>query len=164
MISVALISVYCLQIGGCSGLPTALPGVQIGEPDASYANSDTDQLRLKVLHVAKEMLGLPYHYGGATPEGFDCSGLVFYSYSKIGVKVPRTTLEQYRQTKAVSAQELMPGDLVFFRLNGRDISHVGIYQGDHKFIHAPVSGKQISSDSLHNRFWRERFVRGGRFI
>jgi len=117
---------------------------------------------IKVLGVAREKLDSPYQYGGAGPDSFDCSGLVYYSYLKAGIVLPRTVLAQFSHTTPVSADDLKPGDLVFFRLGSSRVSHVGIYEGGLTFIHAPSAGGAVMSDSLDNRYWRERWVRGGR--
>lgn len=111
------------------------------------------------------MLGAPYRYGGDSPQGFDCSGLVLYSYRQANIKVPRTSLSQYQQSQAVSAHRLRPGDLVFFHIRGkkRGVTHVGIYQGNNRFIHAPSSGGEVTVARLDEPYWRNRLVGGGRF-
>ena len=114
--------------------------------------------------VAKEMLGVRYRYGGEDPRhGFDCSGLVYYSYRRAGLSVPRVAGEQYMHTQPVYRDALRPGDLVFFRTGRRLVSHVGIYIGRGRFIHAPSSGQRVSIDSLDEPYWRRHYVRGGRF-
>lgn len=105
------------------------------------------------------MLGTPYRAGGASPRGFDCSGFVRYSFNEAGIHIPRTSAQQYTQSQKISQQELQPGDLVFFNIRGRKISHVGIYLGQGQFIHAPSSGKAVSIDSLNNPYWKAR-IRG----
>ncbi len=115
-----------------------------------------------VVDVAEQMLGVPYRYGGISPNGFDCSGLVYYSYARMGQQVPRTTTALYSRATPRSMEQLQPGDLLFFKLTSRKISHVAIYVGNQRFIHAPSSGKQVSYGSLENSYWRKRLVRGGR--
>jgi len=116
----------------------------------------------RALAVAVDMIGTPYRYGGASPRGFDCSGLVYYAYSKAGIPAPRTTTAQYRQTKRVPVSDLQPGDLVFFTLSRGKTSHVGIYAGDGRFVHSPSSGKQVGYASLNNPYWRVRISDAGR--
>ena len=96
--------------------------------------------------IAEQYLGVPYVWGGASPSGFDCSGLVMYVYAKLGVSLPHYTVSQYNYANAVhpSRSELQPGDLVFFA----GLGHVGIYIGNNEFIHAPHTGADVSIDSL----------------
>ncbi|MGD2055287.1 MAG: C40 family peptidase [Gammaproteobacteria bacterium] len=114
------------------------------------------------LAIARNMVGTPYLYGGASPRGFDCSGLVYYSYRKAGITVPRTSGEQYRQSERVTLSDLRPGDLVFFRLSRNKPSHVGIYAGSGRFIHAPSGGKRVSYASLTDSYWEARVIGAGR--
>lgn len=119
----------------------------------------------QVVSLALRMLGRPYHYGGDAPsEGFDCSGLVFYTYHRVGLKLPRTSYGQFKASQPVAMRHLRPGDLVFFRFQRGRISHVGIYIGDHRFVHAPSDGKAVSIDDLDDPYWRYHFVRGGRTL
>jgi murein DD-endopeptidase len=104
---------------------------------------------------ASQMVGKPYRYGGSAPNGFDCSGLVQFSYRQAGIRVPRSTGEQRRASKPVRAENLRPGDLLFFDQEGKKNSHVGIYVGNGKFVHAPSSGKQVRSDRLDMPYWRK---------
>ena len=118
----------------------------------------------RVLEIARGMLGVPYKWGGNTPRGFDCSGLVHYAHKKAGTLVPRTAAALLRESSPVDFHALRLGDLVFFRLSGKKISHVGIYAGSGQFLHAPSTGKGVSYARLNNPYWRDRFVRGGRFF
>ena len=115
------------------------------------------------VRVATAMLGAPYHYGGSSPRGFDCSGLVYYSFRETGIRVPRTTRAQLRHAKPVSLSQLLPGDLLFFSQYSSRVSHVGIYVGDDWFIHAPSRGRRVSYDSLQDGFWKYRLVAAGRY-
>jgi cell wall-associated NlpC family hydrolase len=117
----------------------------------------------KIAHVAKSLLGSPYKYGGASPKGFDCSGLVYYTHGKVGIRTPRTSLQQYKRAKIVELKRLNNGDLVFFTLNKNKISHVGIYIGKGQFIHAPNNGKHVAINHLSEDFWKTRIVSAGRF-
>jgi murein DD-endopeptidase len=116
-----------------------------------------------VAAVAQGLIGAPYRYGGTSPKGFDCSGLVYYSYRKAGIPVPRTAREQLRASQPMDPSRLRPGDVVFFRLSGRKPSHVGIYVGRGRFVHAPSSGKRVSYASLRDPYWQERLIGAGRF-
>jgi len=111
--------------------------------------------------VARDMIGVPYTWGGSTPNGFDCSGLVQYSYNKAGLTVPRTSGAQYSASRHISLDSARQGDLLFFRFDGR-ISHVGIYLGDGKFVHAPSSGKRVQATSLRQPPYNKAFATAGR--
>jgi cell wall-associated NlpC family hydrolase len=108
------------------------------------------------------MLGVAYRYGGTDPRGFDCSGLVQYSFSQAGVRLPRTSEDIFRRSKLIPQAEMRPGDLVFFRISSNKVSHVGIYAGNRTFIHSPSSGKGVSYAQLGNSYWRQRLVATGR--
>ncbi len=103
--------------------------------------------------IAEQYLGVPYVWGGASPSGFDTSGLVMYVYQQLGVSLPHYTVGQYCYRKAdhVPRSKLKPGDLVFFSA----VSNVGIYIGHHKFIHAPHTGAVVSIDSLSGAYASE---------
>ena len=111
--------------------------------------------------VAMGQVGVPYRYGGSTTRGFDCSGLVQFAWANAGRRIPRTTGEQWRALTPVGDKNLQPGDILFFRIDG-GISHVGMYVGDGRFVHAPSTGRQVSIETLSSGFYRETFVRGGR--
>ncbi|SCZ52168.1 C40 family peptidase [Thiohalomonas denitrificans] len=116
-----------------------------------------------VISIAERQVGKPYHYGGHSPRsGFDCSGLVWYAYSQAGFEVPRTTAAQFAATHPVGQTGLLPGHVLFFRIDGKP-SHVGIYAGKGRFLHAPSSGKHVSYESLSNPYWQARLIKAGRF-
>ncbi len=115
----------------------------------------------RIAELATEMIGVSYLYGGTTPRGFDCSGLVYYTHRQVGVNVPRTSAAQLWAAKSVSLNNAQPGDLVFFRINNK-ISHVGIYVGDGQFIHAPQTGRTVSMQNLEDAYYRDHFVKVGR--
>lgn len=119
----------------------------------------------QVVRLARHQVGRPYHFGGDSPaEGFDCSGLVFYTYQRAGIRLPRTSYGQFKKSRPVAMRHLKPGDLVFFQFRRGIISHVGIYIGKHRFIHAPSGGKSVTINSLNDPYWRFHFVRGGRAL
>jgi cell wall-associated NlpC family hydrolase len=118
----------------------------------------------KVVDIAAGLIGTPYRYGGESPrKGFDCSGLVFYSFEQMGLKVPRTAADQRKAAERVKRIDLEPGDLVFFRGSKGRVDHVGIYAGDGRFIHAPNSGSVVSYAYLGTPYYRSHFVSAGRF-
>ncbi|HKU46969.1 MAG TPA: C40 family peptidase [Burkholderiales bacterium] len=104
---------------------------------------------------AVKMVGKPYRYGGSSPAGFDCSGLVLFSYQQAGMKLPRETEQQRIASKPVRVSSLRRGDLVFFDQEGKKNSHVGIYLGDGTFVHAPSSGKRVRTDRLDSAYWKK---------
>lgn len=121
--------------------------------------SGKGSIREEIVDTAETFIGIPYQWGGCSPDSaLDCSGLVLAVYQLNGLNVPRTSEDQYRSGRQVMADELEKGDLVFFSTssNGR-VSHVGIYIGDDKFIHAPGRGKTICSEKLSTSYYRDRF-------
>jgi cell wall-associated NlpC family hydrolase len=116
----------------------------------------------RIADTALKQVGRPYRYGGSTPEGFDCSGLVRFAYLAQGITVPRTTGEQFRASQAVKTGKLAPGDLLFFRIEGAEVSHVAIYAGNGRFVHAPQSGRPVETRGLDDDWYRSRLVRAGR--
>lgn len=116
-----------------------------------------------VVAAAADVVGTPYRYGGSSPHGFDCSGLVHYAHQQAGITVPRTTEALLSSARPVDLHEVRAGDVLFFQVEGKKVSHVGIYAGDDRFIHAPSSGKAVSWASWRSPYWRPRLVGVGRF-
>ena len=116
-----------------------------------------------LISTAKKYIGTPYQFGGTTPKGFDCSGYIQYIFAKHGIGVPRLADEQYGLgVRTTSQKQLVPGDLVFFNTYGSGVSHIGLYLGDGKFIHAS-SSKGIRVDELSSSYWKPRYI-GGKHI
>ena len=111
--------------------------------------------------VALQQVGVPYRYGGSSPAGFDCSGLVHFSYASVGLRIPRTTTGLWESLAPVDARQMRTGDLLFFNIEGK-MSHVGMYLGGSRFVHAPSSGRKVSVGSLDAPYYRTAFIRGGR--
>ncbi len=153
----------CASVSSSAQRSANVPVTNATTPARTQSRPQLQSRSHRGLAIARDMVGTPYLYGGANPRGFDCSGLVYYSYRKASVKVPRTTTEQFRQSKRVKMSRLRPGDLIFFRLSQRKLSHVGIYAGNGKFIHSPSSGKRVSYGSLDNPYWKARVIGAGRF-
>lgn len=119
--------------------------------------------RQYVVRTAQSMIGKPYRYGGNSPSrGFDCSGLVEYAHRVAGIPVPRTTTQQHSTARPVALNDLRPGDLLFFRIQGKT-GHVGIYLGDGRFVHAPSGGKRVSTARLDNVYWKPRLIGAGHY-
>ena len=117
-------------------------------------------LRGAVVSTARRFIGRPYCWGGTTPEeGFDCSGLVMVVYRLNGINLPRSSRDQYKSGKAISSQNLKQGDLLFFATKGgRRVTHVGIYVGGGRFIHAPKTNTHVREDSLSNSYFKTCFL------
>jgi cell wall-associated NlpC family hydrolase len=111
---------------------------------------------------ATKLVGAPYRYGGASPKGFDCSGLVLYSYRQAGVTLPHSTEQQRHLGKPVRRIELRPGDLVFFDQQGKKHGHVAIYVGNGEIVHAPSSGKRVRRDRLDSPYWKKHLSQARR--
>ncbi len=112
----------------------------------------------KAADIAYRMVGKPYRYGGSSPRGFDCSGLVHYSYASAGREVARSTEALRDNSRKIARDDLRKGDLLFFDQEGKRSSHVGIYIGNDIFVHAPSSGKKVRRDRLADPYWRKHFV------
>ena len=153
------LAVLILLLAGCASEPRRpAPPLEAGSPRADAANA--------VLFRAIALVGTPYRYGGNTPDsGFDCSGLVGYVFrDAAGVVLPRTSGEMGDlSARAVDMRDLQAGDLVFFA-EGRRVSHVGIYVGEQRFVHAPNSGGTVQLDRLDAPYWSSHFVYGKRVL
>ncbi len=112
-----------------------------------------------MLEFAESMKGVPYRYGAASRSGTDCSGFALQVLRHEGIKMPRTAAEQSTRGQHVGAGDLKPGDLVFFHTSrGSRISHVGIYMGNGKFIHASSGGGKVQVNSLSEGYYHKRFA------
>ncbi|MGB3126926.1 MAG: C40 family peptidase [Pseudomonas sp.] len=120
-----------------------------------------------VIDRAHELLGTPYKAGGTSTErGFDCSSFLVYLFkTQANIQLPRTTRDMHRSSAAtIKRSALKPGDAVFFSGNGSSqVSHVGLYIGQDKFIHSPRTGKRVRIDSLSNSYWKKNYTTAKRF-
>jgi cell wall-associated NlpC family hydrolase len=112
-----------------------------------------------VVAEALRHLGTPYRYGGGSPSGFDCSGLIMYAYAKVGPQLPHNAAMQYRLGRSVSRAKLVPGDVVFF--NG--LSHAGIYIGRGRFVHSPQTGDAVKVSRLNDGWYGRTYVGARRY-
>jgi cell wall-associated NlpC family hydrolase len=119
----------------------------------------------EVALYAMSLADTPYRYGGSSrDDGFDCSGFVRYVFENVlGVSLPRTSAEMGDTGEALAGGELRPGDLVFFNTRRRPFSHVGIYLGEDRFVHAPGNGKAIMVVNMQEKYWRTRYNGARRF-
>ncbi|WP_336636177.1 LysM peptidoglycan-binding domain-containing protein [Lysinibacillus fusiformis] len=155
------------------------PGAVIPEGDSIHNNGTSDAgtpskvtsndpttngqvIYKKTVEVAHTLVGTPYLYGGNTPVGLDCSGFIFYAFNQGGLKIGRASSEGYFNGNTTSVQNPVPGDLVFFENTYKEgISHMGIYLGDNKFVHAGTDGVEISDVTYP--YWSSKLVAYKRF-
>ena len=107
-----------------------------------------------IASAAVALIGTPYAFGGADRGGFDCSGLALYVHERAGLSIPRSAAAQQRAAQPVAPAQLLPGDLVFFRMGTHGIDHVGVYVGAGRFVHAPHRGVAVTSADLSRRLLR----------
>jgi len=163
----AMLALAVLLAGACAGephRPTAPAGNAAPAPnqsDTAPAPLNGNPVLERVAATARQMVGAPYKYGGRTPRGFDCSGLVFYVYGEAGVTVPRTAKEQLLASHSLALKEAAPGDLLFFKEKNK-VSHVGIYLGGQRFVHAPSTGKAVVTGTLDDDYYQRRLIWIGR--
>ncbi|MEI8354938.1 MAG: NlpC/P60 family protein [Deltaproteobacteria bacterium] len=125
----------------------------------------TDQMGYIAARTAERFVGIPYRWGGDTVvDGMDCSGFTRAVYNLCGVNIPRTSLEQFRVGQAVNKDELLDGDLVFFGNSERQITHVGIYVGENRFVHAPKRGDDIKITPITGNGFAKRFIGAKRYF
>jgi len=145
------------RLQSLSGAYAALPSAAAESSAFSFASllSRADASRGQaVVNEAMRYLGVPYVYGGGSPSGFDCSGLVQYVFRKFGVDLTHYTVTQAQAGTPVSRSELRPGDVIFFGENGGTgfLYHVGIYVGNNSFIHAPHTGDVVKISRLEGKY------------
>ncbi len=133
-------------------------------PAAPTRSGAVSSVGSEIVIRALSLIGAPYRYGGSGPTAFDCSGLVRYVHEEIGIEVPRTAAEQFRAATPVKMDDLVPGDLLFFKIAGKRISHVAIYAGSGRFVHAPQTGRAIEMRTLDDDYYRPRLAGAGRLF
>lgn len=135
------------------------PTASTVQPPVAPATTVGNEVAIRAI----SLLGAPYEWGGNGPTTFDCSGLVRFIHDQLGIFVPRTAAEQYSAATPVKLNDLEPGDLLFFRIKGR-ISHVAIYTGEGRFVHAPQTGRPVELRMLDDDFYRPRLAGAGRLF
>lgn len=133
---------------------------------AGYQPGSQDYLRNDLVATAQKYIGIRYKWGGESPStGFDCSGLTMVVYRLNGLQLPRSSRAQWQAGRPVSRGQLLKGDLVFFATSGgRRVSHVGIYVGHNKFLHAPGKNRRIRTSTLSNQYYKSRYLGARRYL
>jgi cell wall-associated NlpC family hydrolase len=154
-----ILSFFAIAVGGCASGPVP------PHKAAATAAEDPAVVRTPVVEasdaaiMAVSLVGTPYAAGGGSPEsGFDCSGLVAYVFARAAqARLPRNTFDLANAGAAVAHGELRAGDLVFYNTQRRPFSHVGIYLGQSRFVHAPSTGGAVRIEDMDGRYWSQRF-------
>jgi cell wall-associated NlpC family hydrolase len=142
---------------------TASPAVAAA-PDAPEARKADESIKDRLLRVARGMLSVPYRFGGTTLWGLDCSGFVQKTFAFLDLDLPRSAREQFREGAKVAKEDLSPGDLVFFRTYAKYPSHVGIYLGDNRFVHASSRERKVTVESLDTPYYVKRYIGAKRLL
>ena len=132
--------------------------------DSPEARKAGESIKDRLLRVARRMLEVPYRFGGTTLWGLDCSGFVQKTFAFLDLELPRTAREQFREGLKVAKADLSPGDLVFFRTYAKFPSHVGIYLGDNRFIHASSHDREVTIDSLDQPYYMKHYLGAKRLL
>ncbi len=149
-----------LSLGACTSAPR-YRAVPVDTPDHGSIPAD----RAEIIEVAKSYLGTPYRSGGTSRNGVDCSGFVTAVFRQFDISLPRTSLGQSSSGEHISESKMQPADLVFFKTSRRrPVSHVGIYMGKGKFIHASTRSRRVRIDDLEDDYFRKRFVVARRVV
>ena len=154
-----LVATFAAACATSRAVPRPVP-----EPPGSAERGRTHVSGRALVRTALAFEGTPYRAAGSDPSGFDCSGLVQYVFAQHGVAVPRTVQSQFRAGHTIAAGRVEPGDLVFFRVNARDVSHVGIAVGRGRFVHAPSHRGTVRVESLDAPYWATRYAGARRVI
>jgi len=157
-----------LTLAGCATAPTDNVGAATAAPARASPDAPPSPQGNELALAAMNFLDRPYQMGGQSLEtGFDCSGFTRYLFGHtLGIELPRSVQEQAQASvlRPVARDALQPGDLVFFNTQQRTFSHVGIYLGDGRFIHAPRTGAQIRAESLAASYWSRRYTGARRAV
>ncbi|PWT79465.1 MAG: hypothetical protein C5B57_13885 [Blastocatellia bacterium] len=162
-VPLALVITVIVGSGACSSTgsvprPFPSPGGRAPVADARHPGSGATVDTYALTASALALRGSPYRNGGSTPAGFDCSGFTQYVFGQQGVVLPRDVKEQFGMGKAVKADRIAPGDLIFFTTIAPGASHVGIALGGDQFVHAPSSEGVVRVERFSTAYWSRRFV------
>ncbi len=157
-------------VGASSGTtsgsgPELLSSFPATGASADAASQSTSPVAHAAFEAAKGELGVPYQWGGTSPStGFDCSGLMQWAYHQAGINLPRDAADQFNVGTPVSLTDLRQGDLVFFRISGGEVDHVGMYVGNNEFIEAPATGQDVQYANLNDPYWTQHFAGARRVV
>ena len=150
---------------GAVKLPSEAELAEIAKTSTSFWGLSSDEsLKDRVIRVAERMISVPYRWGGETLKGLDCSAYVRKVYTYLNFTLPRSAREQYREGVQVDKAGLSVGDLVFFRTYAKYPSHVGIYLGDNRFIHASSRDRKVKIDNLEAPYYVKRYIGAKRLL
>jgi cell wall-associated NlpC family hydrolase len=150
---------------GAAPAGTALDAATAAAGAAASNPNFASPIAHAAFEAAHKELGVPYLYGGESPKaGFDCSGLMQWAYHQAGIDLPRVADQQFTAGTAVGLNDLKEGDLVFFRIGGGDVDHVGMYVGNHMFLEAPRTGEVVQMADLRNSYWSSQFAGARRVV
>lgn len=159
-----LLIAVIVTLSGCANMASLdAPNPTVSSPSSASANQSASGTAATLRTVYSRYEGVPYRYGGTTANGFDCSGFIGVAMSEaFQLRLPRTTEDMMRSGQPIHRNQLQPGDLVFFKTSVKQL-HAGIYIGDGAFIHASTS-KGVTTSSLNNAYWQERYLQARRVI
>lgn len=162
-VAVATLSLMGCASSGAVPAPFPVPGGRapappIAAPPPAALPGSLPSSIVSIVGTALGLRGVPYRSGGSDPSGFDCSGFVWYVFAQHGLALPRTVSELYAVGDRIDSDELEPGDLVFFRTEGRTVSHVGMAIGGEEFVHAPNSRGEVRVERMGSDYWLSRYA------
>jgi cell wall-associated NlpC family hydrolase len=162
LLSIALLLIASISVAEVASEQPIASGVE----NARLASATWSDRTQELIFHALAFIDVKYRYGGASPEtGWDCSGYVYHVFREaVGIVLPRDAASMSAKGQPISRRELQPGDLVFFNTLKRAFSHVGIYLGDNRFIHAPASGKAVQISNMASEYWARRYDGGRRIV
>ena len=158
VVLMSTIAVGCVARGGLRPEPFPRPSVP---PEAVPTSAS---VRDSLVMTATGLTGIPYLQGGETPSGFDCSGFPRFVFAQHGVSLPRITQEQYREGRSIRAEDVRPGDLVFFTTVAPGASHVGVAITRDEVVHAPSENGVVRIERLSERYWVSRYLGARRVV
>ena len=171
-IRICFFAFIIMLLGACASNPEQNKANQ--QPIVTGLGADEELLPTSLKSAANDVLfqalglvGTPYKYGGNSPDtGFDCSGLINYVFlNGAGIQLPRTTRELIDiDAPEIKNSQLYPGDLVYFNTLGGRVSHIGIYVGERRFVHAPSSGGTVRMDNIDDAYWQKHYVDAKRVL